>query len=761
MKFQSGNGSFKILPLVELKKTALPSDIVAADTNRENPVREVERSIELEKLIGHISVLEEPAASTTPGDPGPAAAAPIVDPASAMETLDPSTAIDNVVPNPPESTVLDPVANLRPVPSLLPIAANILTPAITPPPPSNPDISKLTPVLKEEPKETTPEKISSADVICLDSDDEDSKQGIINLSDDETANTSQPGVSLGLKQLLLDKKVPYPLKCDNCSTICSTINGFKKHLFSCYAKGTVLKCAHCGQTVETIDALLVHYGQTHGTPVRYTCGLCQRSEVTLAAIKKHVKQCHNVNKFVVTSSLENLGEIIVTGKSKAALGRPPRRKPSVGGPAAPAAPTKRRFGPSDMDKLPINPIMDEPVHCEICEFHTKVRLNMVRHLQQHLEQQPVAQTAPVNPVPHLETNEKHFDKMVNLASSSGAARAPERPGRETALLLPPAAAARYPRFVPERQRLACGARGCAYISLDEGMLRRHWETLHPGSADYRCVHCPPHQHLDRSKPLTASRIIGHLKMHDTRLYACSVCSYYHYKRQVLEKHLAESHRSGSVVVVREDAAPPPPAPAAAAAAPTMDLKPWQCGLCEFKSMLRPEVVEHCSRLHQSKMQYKCAYCPFRTSMPENVTKHQTSSHPNREQEIFYFYYREGSMPDAADGTRHWQKQRKNIGLVPTNEVKAEVADTVQTTGTVLPQIPPPAAPVNVNLNLVKQEMDPELNSVLETVEDLCKKFGEFCEPNGLNYKCSLCKVVVEDSKLAMQCHLFEELQYRK
>lgn len=119
------------------------------------------------------------------------------------------------------------------------------------------------------------------------------------------------------------------------------------------------------------------------------------------------------------------------------------------------------------------------------------------------------------------------------------------------------------------------------------------------------------------------------------------------------------------------------------------------------------------------------------------------------------------MPDAADGTRHWQKQRKNIGLAPTNEVKAEVADTVQTTGTVLPQIPPPAAPVNVNLNLVKQEMDPELNSVLETVEDLCKKFGEFCEPNGLNYKCSLCKVVVEDSKLAMQCHLFEELQYRK
>ncbi|KAI8441939.1 hypothetical protein MSG28_005611 [Choristoneura fumiferana] len=722
----SGNGSFKILPLVELKKAALPSDEVAADKITENPVREAERSIELEKLIGHLSVLEEPAASPAPTAP----AAPTDDSARVTEIPDRlSTEIDNIEPNPLEGPTLDPMATLIPVPSLVPMEASTSVPPITPPPPVDQDLSKqLTPVLKEEPKDTTPEKVCSDDVICLDSDDEDSKQGIISLSDDETANTSQPGVSPELKQLLTDKKITNLLKCDKCSMICSTIGGFKKHLISCYAKGTELKCAHCGHPVETIDALLTHYSQSHGLPTRYSCGLCQRSEVTLSAVKRHVKQSHNVNKLVVTTSSANLGEIIVTGKpgpTKASWVA--RRKPSAGAPVTPHQTPLRSLG----------------------------------NRQQHLELQPVAQTAPVNPVPHLETNEKHFDKMVNLASSSAAVRAADRPAREPALLLPPAAAARYPRFVPERQRLACGARGCAYISLDEGMLRRHWETLHPGTTDYHCVHCPPHQHLDKSKPLTASRIIGHLKMHDTRLYACSVCPYYHYKRQVFGKASRgepSQRQRGRGPGRHRPASPAGPA----AAAPTMDLKPWQCGLCEFKSMLRPEVVDHCSKLHQSKMQYKCAYCPFRTSMPENVTKHQTSSHPNREQEIFYFYYREGSMPDAADGTLHWQKQRQKIGLGPTQEVKAEIADTtIQAMGTILPQIRPPAAPANVNLNLVKQEVDPDSNSVLETVEDLCKKFGEFCEPNGLNYRCSLCKVVVEDSKLAMQSHLFEELQYRK
>lgn len=46
----------------------------------------------------------------------------------------------------------------------------------------------------------------------------------------------------------------------------------------------------------------------------------------------------------------------------------------------------------------------------------------MRHLQFHSQEKAVPDIAPVNPVPCLEKNEKMFDKMINLASSSHAGR---------------------------------------------------------------------------------------------------------------------------------------------------------------------------------------------------------------------------------------------------------------------------------------------------------------------------------------------------
>ena len=64
----------------------------------------------------------------------------------------------------------------------------------------------------------------------------------------------------------------------------------------------------------------------------------------------------------------------------------------------------------------------------------------------------------------------------------------------------------------------------------------------------------------------------------------------------------DSHSDGVLFIVRESAAAAaasasvsvtatsavtPSVVASPSAAPTMDLKPWQCGFCKFKSMLRP------------------------------------------------------------------------------------------------------------------------------------------------------------------------------
>lgn len=484
--------------------------------------------------------------------------------------------------------------------------------------------------------------------------------------------------------------------------------------------------------------------------------------------RKHFRSVHKAPNVVITKSeKDGLTYFLVSKQQKSAEESQENTKETIApkrklsGPRTDTTPFKRRYEPQEIDQLPINPILDQLVYCSRCEFSTKVRLNMVRHLQLHAEQQPVPQTVPVNPVPHLESNEKHFDKMVNLASSSAVNRTPDKPRPESTpsvtLLIPAEAASRYPKYVPERQRHTCGAKGCSYISVDEAMLRRHWDTLHSGTNDFHCVHCPPHQHLDTSKPLTATRILSHLKMHDSTLYSCSLCSYYHFKREALEKHLSEIHKEGRIMVVREESSPTEiPVVPQVSAAPTMDLKPWQCGLCKFKSMLHPEVVDHCSKIHQSKMQFKCTYCPFRTSAVENVSKHQLNSHAGKPEDIFYYFYREGSIPDEPDGTPRWVKQRQKVG---PSEPQIKIED--RSSDSPVSKATPVISPISIDLNLVKKEVDAPITTDSKTMEELCKMFGSFCEPNGIKFKCPLCKVIMEDTQEGMQSHLYEELNYRK
>jgi hypothetical protein len=76
------------------------------------------------------------------------------------------------------------------------------------------------------------------------------------------------------------------------------------------------------------------------------------------------------------------------------------------------------FGPEEIDQLPKRYIFNSDVKCALCSYSTKVRTNLVRHLQFHSAEKSVPDIAPVNPVPCLDKNEKMFDKMTNLAISS-------------------------------------------------------------------------------------------------------------------------------------------------------------------------------------------------------------------------------------------------------------------------------------------------------------------------------------------------------
>lgn len=108
------------------------------------------------------------------------------------------------------------------------------------------------------------------------------------------------------------------------------------------------------------------------------------------------------------------------------------------------------YGSNDIDKLPRQAIYNQEVRCAVCPYTTKVRTNIIRHLQLHAKDEHVPESGPVNPVPCLDKKEKMFDKMVNLASSShqngrmGAKNNKEGVTDSEVELMP--------KFVPENER---------------------------------------------------------------------------------------------------------------------------------------------------------------------------------------------------------------------------------------------------------------------------------------------------------------------
>lgn len=112
---------------------------------------------------------------------------------------------------------------------------------------------------------------------------------------------------------------------------------------------------------------------------------------------------------------------------------------------------KLYLNPSEQDKLPLQSIYSTDVHCALCEYKSKVRLNMVKHFQQHLSNKIVSVSAPVNPVPCLEKNEKMFDKMTNLAISSHSITG-RMSGNKHEKIVPREEQNQFPAFVPSTKR---------------------------------------------------------------------------------------------------------------------------------------------------------------------------------------------------------------------------------------------------------------------------------------------------------------------
>lgn len=404
-----------------------------------------------------------------------------------------------------------------------------------------------------------------------------------------------------------------------CSFQADMLAVFKEHVLGCGLgrDSGALKCPHCQKVCRHPLSLLEHLPR-HGIP-RYVCGICEDFRTTHPnSALRHVKNRHKIHAVDLVQSEYSVSDpdksLIIVRPKETALKRG-RAKTQT------SVPNKTIFGPEDRNSLPLSAVFTCNVTCSVCQYATKVRSNMLRHLEQHALGCDPSPVPVLNPVPYLERNEKMFDTMTNHAISS---TIPVRRDSNAFKVTD------EPRFIPENQRYVCCAPACHQISSDDAMLRHHIRVLHPEILVYKCPHCPDSD-VDGKQPIMLEKLGSHLKMHDSRLYSCLSCTYYHYHRHIVERHTGEKHPDQKLIrIVRE-----PKADGPCDTENIIDIESeisgaegsYECTLCSLKGN-KADVIAHVASVHRIHALFKCTLCNWRTNTRTRFSNHFSKHHPN-------------------------------------------------------------------------------------------------------------------------------------
>ncbi|XP_028133091.2 uncharacterized protein LOC114328441 [Diabrotica virgifera virgifera] len=459
-------------------------------------------------------------------------------------------------------------------------------------------------------------------------------------------------------------------RCAACEFSCSNLNDFKKHIAKsllCKDKDNSNKpfvCVHCKKSFRNSNILCDHI-QCHGI-LRYSCSLCGNKFPTFRQGRGHMKHRHNVNQTtqtVLNSTIASNGEEYII-KPKLLIADPPAKENISSEPSSPISTPEHVYNPGDINKIPMRSIFSSDLRCGTCSYTTKVRTNLIRHLQFHSQEISVPDTAPVNPVPCLGKNEKMFDKMVNLASSSHTSSM-----RMGGAKLDKKDDDKFPDFVPSSSRYTCCAKGCNYICPEEGNLRHHLIALHSEELKFTCVHCKMKlNHAD------ADNIIKHLKLHGLQLYKCHYCDFVHNLKHKIDRHITEYHNDLALKVITlrclesepkdiedEENAHPVSTPVSSKFS-----KPWRCCMCKSKTVTQDGIRNHVLEKHDIDSQFKCALCIYKSNDLITFPGHYKEHHSNQEVNIIQVYCKieeenkDDKDTDVFDTTPLWQRDRPRV-----------------------------------------------------------------------------------------------------
>ncbi|XP_055592117.1 uncharacterized protein LOC129743901 [Uranotaenia lowii] len=417
-----------------------------------------------------------------------------------------------------------------------------------------------------------------------------------------------------IKDTGLPRNVIYKCVFKDCDAVLSDSYGMQNHLMFTHVLSTQYNCVHC-KTKTSFPSVLtfMQHLKTH-EPQRIFCFVCDYKGSFPPDVIMHVKEVHKTNKptilFLNPKKNDPNSDIIVF-----APGQPTEAERKAYYqklidlynhklPEALLIQQKTQFSPEECEMLPKQAIFSKLVYCNKCHYGTKVRLNMYRHLKGHLNDIPVANVDPKNPVFCWE----HFDHMKDSATS------PQKNDTLNSSLC----------FVHENQRYLCGV--CRFLAFDECLFQSHLNTWHRTTVKYKCPHCPV-IHVFSSGKFDASKIGDHLKLHGRQLYRCSICNIFLDNKNNMKHHVHTNHShmsEASICVVRN------------LSEENMEFK-WKCDICEFQCVSIHDIKTHMINVHKLMTRYRCAKCFFGASNKDLFFSHFEEKHPGSEIGIVPLY----------------------------------------------------------------------------------------------------------------------------
>ncbi|XP_055535316.1 uncharacterized protein LOC129724435 [Wyeomyia smithii] len=472
-----------------------------------------------------------------------------------------------------------------------------------------------------------------------------------------------------IKDTGLPKHVIYRCVYKGCNSILPDGTGMRKHLTFSHLLSPHYTCIHCKgrPTFPNVMAFTQHL-KTHETQ-RIFCFMCDYKGSFPPEVIKHVKDVHKTSKptilFLNPKKNDPNNDLILFAPGQPADSEKKafyKKLIDLYNHKLQAAllQQKTHFAPEECDSLPKQAIFSQMVSCNNCQYSTKVRLNMYRHLKNHLNDMPVSNVDPKNPVPCWNQGEKHFDRMRNPAASS----------QEDDDLIQSLC------FVQENKRFICGATDCRYLTITENMLRNHLATLHIDAKDYKCPHCPA-VHIFAGQ-LNVTKVLEHLKLHDKELYRCSKCSVFMNNKNDMDRHIGEKHSNVpnvSMFIIRDGSTA---GSVSSVAADDEVVFNWKCDVCKFKTVTLAEMRAHMQITHNINAKYRCSLCLYSCSNKAQFTGHFEKDHPGSEIVIISMYKAIEGADSRADTTPLWRRETnktksiRGIMLEPEEDNEDEV-----------------------------------------------------------------------------------------